>query len=129
MVGAVPPMTRPVANSASPASIGRPSGTRSASVPATTIPIRLDSMNALNTQPYRRRSPRSRLTTGRTVAMAKASDATRVTASTSPTVSERRPGVQIPPADGPGGVCAGRAAWSVLTPCSVEPQPQLTSIR
>ena len=110
MVGAVPPMTRPTANRASPASIGRPSGIRSASVPAITMPIRLDSRNALNTQPYRRRSPSWRLTTGRTVAMARASKATRVTARTRPMVSVRRPGVQMPPAEGTGGICASRAA-------------------
>ena len=51
MSGAVPPMTRPKENRTSPTSIGRPSGTRSASVPASTIPIRLANRKALNTHP------------------------------------------------------------------------------
>ena len=97
MVGAKPPTIRPPANRARPASIGGPSGPRSERVPATTMPMRLVSMNALNTHPYRRRSPRWRLTTGKTVAMASASKATSVTASTSPTVRGRRPGAHTPP--------------------------------
>ena len=98
MFGAVPPTIRPTANRAKPVSIGGPSGPRSESVPATTMPIRLVSMNALNTHPYSRRSPKWRLTTGRTVAMASASKATNVTASTRPTVRGRRSGAQTPPA-------------------------------
>src|SRR5215469_9579989 len=77
---------------------GHQGGTRSASVPATTIPIRLASRKALNTHPYRRRFPRWRPTTGKMVAMASASNATKVTASTRPTVSRRRAGAHTPPA-------------------------------
>ena len=116
MLGAVPPMTRPAAKNARPASIGQPSGTRSAQVPASTMPMRLDSMNALNTQPYSRRSPRWRLTTGSTVAMASASKATRVTASTRPIVSDRRSGAHTPPGESASvrGVGAARS-------CSFQP--------
>ena len=45
------------------------------------------------------RSPRWRLTTGSTVAMASASKATRVTASTRPVVSDRRSGAHTPPGE------------------------------
>ena len=130
MLGAVPPMVRPAAKKARPASIGQPSGTRSAQVPASTMPMRLDSMKALNTQPYSCRSPRCRLTTGSTVAMASASKATRVTASTRPIVRDRRSGAHTPPGEsasvGVGGRGVG-AARSVLISASLKPHAQLTS--
>src|SRR5215471_2953546 len=59
------------------------------------------------------------------VAMASASNATKVTASTRPTVSGRRSGAHIPPA-GPAGVVEALAA-SVLTKARVKPQPRLKS--
>jgi hypothetical protein len=59
------------------------------------------------------------------VATASASNATKVTASTRPTVSGRRAGAHIPP-PGPAGVVAALAA-SVLTRARVEPQPRLAS--
>ena len=74
---------------------GRPPR-RSASRPATPMPTTLPSMNALNTQPYRRSPPRSRAATGITVTTASASDATKVTVRTRPTVSARAWGAQSP---------------------------------
>jgi hypothetical protein len=59
------------------------------------------------------------------VATASASNATKVTASTRPTVSGRRAGAHIPPV-GSAGV-AGALAASVLTRARVEPQLRLTS--
>ena len=126
MLGAVPPMTRPAAKKTRPASIGQPSGTRSAQVPASTMPMRLDSRKALNTHPYSRRSPRWRLTTGSTVAMASASKATRVTASTRPVVRDRRSGAHTPPGES-ASVRGVGAARSVLISASLKPQAQLTS--
>ena len=126
MLGAVPPMVRPAAKKARPASIGQPSGTRSAQVPASTMPMRLDSRKALNTQPYSCRSPRWRLTTGSTVAMASASKATRVTASTRPIVRDRRSGAHTPPGES-ASVRGVGAARCVLISASLKPEAQLTS--
>ena len=60
------------------------------------MPTTLPSMNPLNTQPYRRRPPRSLATTGITVTTASASDATKVIVRTRPTVSARRCGAHSP---------------------------------
>ena len=57
--------------------------------PLTTMPTRLDRKKALNTQPYSRRSPRCRLTTGRMVATDRLSKATTVTVMARPAVSRR----------------------------------------
>src|SRR5579875_981742 len=70
--------------------------------------------------------------------MARASKATRVTASTRPMVSGRRSGAHTPPVvppigpsgpSGPAGPAGAGAAWSVLTPASVKPRALLTSSR
>jgi len=79
-----------------PATNGTAGPRRSASRPAATIPTTLPSMNPLNTQPYRRRPPRSRATTGMTVTTASASDATKVIVRTRPVVSARRCGAHKP---------------------------------
>src|SRR5215472_14547647 len=59
------------------------------------------------------------------VATASASNATKVTASTRPTVSGRRPGAHIPPAG--SAAVAEVLAISMLTTVRVEPQPRLRS--
>jgi hypothetical protein len=89
-------MASPHPNTTSPATNGTAGPRRSASRPAATMPTTLPSMNALNTQPYSRRPPRSRTTTGMTVTTASASDATNVTVRTSPAVSARVCGAQSP---------------------------------
>jgi hypothetical protein len=96
MDGARPPATSPAVNSARPTAKGRAVPRVSASCPATTIPRRLPRKNPLNTQPYRPRPPRSSDTTGSTVEMARASNATRVIVRTSPVVRRRRSGAQTP---------------------------------
>ena len=95
--GASPATASPASNSTSPATKGIAGPRRSASRPAATMPTTLPSMNALNTQPYRRNPPRSRATTGITVTTASASDATKVIVSTSPAVSARACGAHSPP--------------------------------
>src|SRR5580704_7840398 len=95
--GASPARARPAPNSTTPATNGTAGPRRSASRPAATMPITLPSMKPLNTQPYRRRPPRSRATTGMTVTTASASDATNVMVRTRPTVSARRCGAISPP--------------------------------
>src|SRR5580704_8135604 len=95
--GAEPATASPQPNSTTPATNGAAGPRRSASRPAATMPITLPSMNPLNTQPYRRSPPRSRATTGMTVTTASASDATKVTVRTRPTVSARRCGAINPP--------------------------------
>src|SRR5579859_7136003 len=99
--GARPARARPDPNNATPATNGTAGPRRSASRPAATMPITLPSMNPLNTQPYRRRPPRSRATTGMTVTTASASDATKVTVRTKPTVIARRCGAISPPPSAP----------------------------
>ena len=69
---------------------------RSDNEPLTTMPTRLERKKALNTQPYRRRSPSCRLTTGRMVATDRLSNATRVTVIARPAVSWRTPGAHNP---------------------------------
>src|SRR5262252_1865333 len=96
MVGARPATASPVPKKSSPATNGTAGPRRSASRPASTMPITLPSMNALNTQPYRRRPPRSWAATGITVTTASASDATKVIDRTRPAVSPRVGGAQSP---------------------------------
>src|SRR3984893_7677825 len=95
--GARPARARPEPNSTTPATNGTAGPRRSASRPAATMLTALPRMKPLNTQPYRRRPPRSRATTGMTVTPASASDATKVTVRTRPTVSARRCGAISPP--------------------------------
>ena len=90
MVGARPATASPVPKKSSPG--------RSASRPASTMPITLPSMNPLNTQPYRRSPPRSWAATGITVTTASASDATKVIDRTRPAVRARRCGAHSPSA-------------------------------
>ena len=76
------------------------------------MPTTLPSMNALNTQPYRERPPRSRATTGMTVTTASASDAMKVMVST-------RPGGQRPPRGRPQAVRTGDRVRAGPAGCSV----------
>ncbi len=80
-------MASPDPNSTTPATNGIAGPRRSASRPASTMPMTAPSMNPLNTQPYSRSPPRSRATTGITVTTASASDATKVMVRTRPRVS------------------------------------------
>ncbi len=84
-------MISPMANSAMPTAKGQPSPRRSMMPPTTTMPMSEPSMNDVNTQPYSSRLPSSRATIGMIVETASASNATRVTVRTSPTVRLRRP--------------------------------------
>ena len=96
MLVAVPAMARPAAKVTKPPMSGQPIPRLSDRAPLTTIPTRLERKKALNTQPYSRKSPRCRLTTGSTVATDRLSNATTVTFITSAPVNKRRPGAQTP---------------------------------
>src|SRR5690242_1012203 len=121
IAGARPARASPDPNSSRPATNGTAGPRRSASRPASTMPITLPSMNPLNTQPYRRSPPRSCAATGITVTTASASDATKVIVRTRPVVSARcrganSPGARssaiarLPPARCPPPRLRGRAA-------------------
>ena len=116
IVGARPPMIRPIAKSPMPAANGPPSPRRSMSPPTSTIPISEPSMKAVNTQPYSSRPFSSSATIGMIVETASASKATRVIVRTSPTVRPRRPGDHSPPPPrvavcGRSGPGTSSAAW------------------
>ena len=96
MLVAVPAMARPAAKMISPPISGQPIPRLSDRAPLTTIPTMLDRKKALNTQPYSRKSPSCRLTTGSIVATDRLSNATTVTFIASAAVNRRRPGAQTP---------------------------------
>ena len=96
MLGASPPISRPIPKRARPSANGRPSAPRSTVPPTTAIPIREPRKNAEKTQPYSSLPSSSWATMGRTVETASASKATRVMVRTSPALRTRRCGDQRP---------------------------------
>ena len=96
MLGARPPISRPIPNSASPSANGRPRAPRSTVPPTTAIPISEPRKNAEKTQPYSSLPPSSFATIGRTVEIARASNATSVMVRTRPPLRTRRFGDHSP---------------------------------
>ena len=112
-----PPTTRPIANRAIPTAKGAARPRRSMSPPTITIPINAPSMNDVNTQPYSCKLPSSSATSGRIVDTARASNATRVTVRTRPTVRFRRAGDHRPPPSSAGPGARWRCVSDMVQVC------------
>ena len=93
---ATPDTSMPAANSTTPTARARPGPRRSASEPATVMPMMFVSQKALNAQPYRSSPPRSLTIAGSTVGTAMPSNAAAVTSPSSPIVRRRRSGAKAP---------------------------------
>ncbi len=96
MPDATPETSIPSEKSTTPMASARPGPRRSASEPASVIPMMFVSQKALKAQPYRSSPPRSSTSAGSTVGTAIPSNAAAVTRPMRPAVRTRRPGAQVP---------------------------------
>src|SRR5262245_40532507 len=131
---AAPPIISPSENRTRPARNGVRVPRRSAASPARTMPRRLPRKNPEKTQPYSPSPPRSSATTGMTVAMASASNATSVMVRTRPAVRRRRAGAHTPSPAGAAGSrpVASRSvvpAASAVTGAMLSGQPPQPGMR